>query len=97
MSCIKEIPHGKNPAWEIFSLVLKSIFEEQCVYDSNMMSNSNFINGKEIMNDYNEKNYDNILNNEVMKTLVVFLGKFEVMNDRFEDISHRLKGIEEAQ
>ena len=49
------------------------------------------------MNEYNEKNYDNILNNEVMKTLVVFLGKFEVMNDRFEDISHRLKAIEEAQ
>ena len=81
----------------MFSLVLKSIFEEQCVYDSNMSQNSNFINGQGIMNEYNEKNYDNILNNEIMKTLLVFLGKSEVMNERFEAMSDRLKTIEENQ
>ena len=49
------------------------------------------------MNEYNGNNYDSNLNNEVLKTLVVFLGKFEAMNDRFEDISSRLKKIEEIQ
>ena len=81
---------------DIFSS-FEVIFEEQCVYDSNMMSNSNFINGQGIMNEYNEKNYDNILNNEIMKTLLVFLGKSEVMNERFEAMSDRLKTIEENQ
>ena len=81
---------------DIFSS-FEVIFEEQCVYDSNMSQNSNFINGQEIMNEYNEKNYDNILNNEIMKTLLVFLGKSEVMNERFEAMSDRLKTIEENQ
>ena len=72
---IKEIPHGKNPAWEIFYLVLKFIFEDQCVYDSNMIQNSNFINRQEIMNKYSEEDYDNIMNNDAMKILVVFLDK----------------------
>ena len=81
---------------DIFSS-FEVIFEEQCVYDSNMTTNSNFIYGQEIMNEYNEKNYDNILNNEIMKTLLVFLGKSEVMNERFEAMSDRLEMIEENQ
>ena len=59
-------------------------------YDSNMMSNSNFNDGLSFMNEHNDNIYDSNLNNDVMKTMIAFLGKVDAMSDR-------LKAIEENQ
>ena len=64
------------------------------------MSNSNFINGQEIMNDYENVNMNN-LNNEIMKTFGVgILGKIEMMQmfmkEKFENLDNRMKKIEDS-
>ena len=59
-------------------------------YDSNMTSNSNFNDGLSFMNEHNDNFYDSNLNNDVMKTMIAFLGKVDAMSDR-------LKTIEENQ
>ena len=59
-------------------------------YDSNMMTNSNFNDGLSFMNEHNDNSYDSNLNNDVMKTMIAFLGKVDEM-------SNRLKMIEENQ
>ena len=51
-------------------------------YDSNMMTNSNFNDGLSFMNEHNDNSYDSNLNNDVMKTMIAFLGKVDEMSNR---------------